>query len=133
MSEVIIVSRSLQFREKCARLLSDENLQFLFAGSADELEQQLNSRKVTMVILKSGHDDANCRRLLDLVKEHHPGISVILSAEYFDFWSDFSTWAADACIVESRDLRELRSKVHEFAAAESVTLEEEEAFPVDWS
>jgi DNA-binding NtrC family response regulator len=133
MSEVIIVSQDQQFRDKCAHLLSEEELPYEFATSEADLQRQLRSRRVGLVILKSGHDESDCRPLLDMLKGQHPKVSVILSTEYFSFWSDFSTWAADACVVDSKDMQELRTKVHELAGVTKAQADEAEAFLVDWA
>ena len=133
MSEVIIVSRSPQFRNKCARMLAEERLQWSFAGSPEELTRQLRSRKVGLVIVKSGRTESECHQVLDLIKDQSPSVSVILSADYFNFWSDFSTWVADACVVESKDMAELRSAVQDLTVLSNSAADDSEDFPVDWT
>ena len=54
--------------------------------------------------------------LLRDIKSHNKDIKVILNTAYSTFKNDFTTWMADAYIVKSSDLKELKSKIKEFAS-----------------
>lgn len=53
--------------------------------------------------------------VLRAIKSHDKNIPVILNSAYNTFKNDFTTWMADAYIVKSSDLRELKGKIHELA------------------
>ena len=51
--------------------------------------------------------------VLHEVKKRNRDIPVILNSAYSTYKSDFSTWMADAYVVKSADLDELKDKVKE--------------------
>ncbi len=131
--EIVIVTRSQRFRNKCSKLLANEKLHLTFVETEEELMRKIRARKVGLVIVKSGRSEPECHHVINLIKETNPAISVLLSADYFNFWSDFGSWVADACIVETGDMAELRSAVHDYALSSAAAEAGEEEFPVDWA
>jgi len=51
--------------------------------------------------------------VLHEIKKRNREIPVILNSAYSTYKSDFSTWMADAYVVKSADLTELKDKVKE--------------------
>jgi len=51
--------------------------------------------------------------VLHEIKKRNREIPVILNSAYSTYKSDFSTWMADAYVVKSADLAELKDKVQE--------------------
>ena len=51
--------------------------------------------------------------VLRIFKEKSPNIPVIMSTAYSHYKQDFTVWAADAYIIKSPDLTELKQKVKE--------------------
>lgn len=53
--------------------------------------------------------------VLRVMKEKKPGVPVIMLTAY-DFRDDFQVWAADAYIVKSSDLTDLKDRIRELLA-----------------
>ena len=49
--------------------------------------------------------------VLDEIMKRDKSIPVVLNTAYSNFKSDFSTWSADAYIVKSSDLSELKNTI----------------------
>ena len=52
--------------------------------------------------------------LLGRVRAIHRDLPIIICTAYGDIRSDFGTWASDAFLTKSADLRELKAKIREF-------------------
>lgn len=52
--------------------------------------------------------------LLGRVRAIYRDLPIIICTAYGDFRSDFGTWASDAFLTKSADLRELKAKIREF-------------------
>lgn len=55
--------------------------------------------------------------VLHEIKKQHKGVPVILNSAYATYKSDFSNWMADAFVVKSADLTELKAKIESLLAA----------------
>jgi len=52
------------------------------------------------------------------ILERHPKLKVVLNSAYSSYKDNFMSWAADAYVVKSSDLSELRSTVKALLAGE---------------
>jgi DNA-binding response OmpR family regulator len=52
--------------------------------------------------------------LLSRVRAIHRDLPIIISTAYGDLRSEFGTWASDAYVTKSADLKELKDKIREF-------------------
>ena len=59
--------------------------------------------------------------VLHELKKRNREVPVILNTAYSTYKSDFSTWMADAYVVKSADLQELKDKVRELLSAQRST------------
>ncbi|MGB2988754.1 MAG: response regulator [Candidatus Zixiibacteriota bacterium] len=59
--------------------------------------------------------------VLKQLRARKVGIPVILYSDYSFYKGDFDTWLADAYVVKSSDLRELKKKVKELLSFEAQT------------
>lgn len=55
--------------------------------------------------------------VLHEIKKQHRGIPVILNSAYATYKDDFANWLADAYVVKSADLTELKSQIESLLAA----------------
>ena len=51
--------------------------------------------------------------VLDLLRKKNKSLPVILNSAYSTYKNDFTSWLADAYLVKSHDLTELKDKVQE--------------------
>jgi DNA-binding NtrC family response regulator len=76
-------------------------------GARDRLAQG----GIDLVVLDIRLGEASGLALLREIKAKDAGLSVVLSTAYARYQDDFSSWLADAYVVKSSDLSELRQAV----------------------
>ncbi len=104
--------------EEAIRLLYQEELQeagyqvSLAANGHEALKMVQQSRPdlMTVDIKMPGMDGVE---LLRRVREIYRDLPIIICTAYGDFKYDFGTWASDAYLTKSSDLKELKDKIHE--------------------
>ncbi len=112
-----------------ARLLvvdDDKNLQVLYkeefeeegyevdvAGSGSEALEIVKKNKPDLVVLDISMPGMDGIEVLSKVLAQDKTISIILNTAYGTYKDNFMTWSADAYVVKSGDLTELKSKVRE--------------------
>lgn len=94
-----------------AEELQDDGYEAVVAqtgAAAIELFRNENPDLVTLDIYLSGKDEGI--ELLRLMKEMRPGVPVVMLTAY-DYKDSFAVWCADAYIVKSSDLSELKRAI----------------------
>jgi DNA-binding response OmpR family regulator len=71
------------------------------------------------VILDIGLEDSSGLDLLNQLRQGYRDCAVILNTAYSTYKSDFQSWLADAYIMKSSDLTQLKAKVKDLLTAES--------------
>lgn len=137
MGNILIFSRNARFREECREALSQEGLK---AQVVDDEQAVLNFLKqpqaVDVIVYNPWHSDADCRKILRHLSATRPRVPVVLACDYFNYWNDFTSWLADACVVYSPDYAEVKDMVREFvgsATCREVKRQSGGEFTVDWA
>lgn len=108
-------------------VVEDEpNLTDLYRLELEELGHQVTMCEDGESAIKAARDGVFDLVILDIkipkregtevlheIKKRNREIPVILNSAYSTYKSDFSTWMADAYVVKSADLTELKDKVKE--------------------
>ncbi len=93
--------------------LCDEGYRVLVAENGNEAIDLLKKENIDLAILDIKMDGLNgidtLKQLLALKKE----LKVILNSAYSIYKSDFATWLADAYLIKSSDLTELKKTIAE--------------------
>lgn len=93
--------------------LCDEGYRVLVAENGEDAIDLLKKENIDLAILDIKMDGMNgidtLKQLLALKKE----LKVILNSAYSIYKSDFATWSADAYLIKSSDLTELKKKIAE--------------------
>lgn len=115
MSTILVYSDDTRFGRACANELKSEGyLPYVVTTEEGVVDFFKQRSAVDLVILNEGAEKPRSHHLLELLREMRPQVSVIMTSEYFNFWNDFSTWLADACLVNTPDLVELKETVKTF-------------------
>lgn len=92
--------------------LEDEGCEVILASSGEEALEKIKDKDyVDLVLLDikmSGMDGVEVLRRL---KEKWKDLPVILCTAYPHYKHEFGTWASDAYVVKSSDLRELKETI----------------------
>ena len=115
MSTILVYSDDTRFGKVCANELKSEGyLPYVFTTEEGVVDFFRQRSAVDLVILNEGAEKPGSHHLLEMLREMRPQVSVIMTSEYFNFWNDFSTWLADACLVNTPDLAELKETIKTF-------------------
>ncbi|MGV8039408.1 MAG: response regulator [Thermoanaerobaculaceae bacterium] len=78
------------------------------AASIESGRARIREGGVDAVVLDIRLGDASGLQLLREVKAAHPRLPIVLCTAYARYQDDFSSWLADAYVVKSSDLGELK-------------------------
>jgi CheY-like chemotaxis protein len=114
MKRILVVDDEEAIRLLYKEELTDAGYQVdLAVDGPDALRRIEKSRPdlMTVDIRMPGMDGIE---LLGRVRAIHRDLPIIICTAYGDSRSDFGTWASDAFLTKSADLRELKAKIREF-------------------
>lgn len=81
------------------------------AATLSEARSVLEGGGIDVLVLDIRLQDASGLELLREIKADAPHLPVVLSTAYARYQDDFSSWLADAYVVKSSDLGDLRRAV----------------------
>ncbi|NWG00689.1 MAG: response regulator [Thermoanaerobaculaceae bacterium] len=90
---------------------SREGYQVCRAATLEEARRLLEAGNIDLVVLDIRLAEESGLALLHEIKGRTPGLPVVLSTAYARYQDDFSSWLADAYVVKSSDLTELKRTV----------------------
>ena len=112
MARLLVVDDERDIRHLYAAELQGAGYQVETAASAAEAAELLQQGGFDLLILDIQMKGESGLQLLQrLVRERQTRIPVILNTAFGCYKDDFSSWLADAYVVKSGDLGELKSEV----------------------
>jgi len=94
--------------------LAKEGYSVTTANDADTALEILKKKKFDLIITDIRMPGKNGIDLITKIMGLRKDIPIIINTAYQSYKSDFMTWAADAYVVKSSSLDELKSKIKEF-------------------
>ncbi len=116
MKTILVVDDDEAIRTLLQEELSDEGYQVLIAASAREALKKVQEEALDLVILDIRMPGMDGLEALPRILGLKEGLPVILNSAYTQYQESFMSWAADAYVVKSSDLTELKAKVKELIA-----------------
>nr|MBN2278310.1 response regulator [candidate division Zixibacteria bacterium] len=114
MPKILVVDDEAHIRKLYNDFLKREGYQVETAAGGDEALEVLAKSRFDLVILDIElGDEASGLDILKRIKAGYPDLAVILNTAYSIYQSDFSIWIADAYIMKSSDISQLKDKVQE--------------------
>lgn len=113
MYQILVVEDEPNLLRLYQKELEEEGFKVL---TATDGEQAINLTKRTLpdlVVLDIKINKVQGLEVLKQIKTFDSKISVILNSAYTTFKADFSCWMADAFIIKSSDLSELKRRIKE--------------------
>jgi CheY-like chemotaxis protein len=117
MPKVLVVDDDESLRLLYSRELAEEGYDVETVSSGQEAIDSIKCSRPDAVILDIKMEGMDGLSVLDLIMEHDKTIPVVLNTAYSTFKSDFSTWSADAYLVKSSDLSELKDTLKQVLKA----------------
>jgi CheY-like chemotaxis protein len=111
MPRVLVVDDDESLRLLYTSELADEGYEIDAVSSGKEALEYIDGGKPDVVILDIKMEGMDGLAVLDEIMKRDKTIPVVLNTAYSNFKSDFSTWSADAYIVKSSDLSELKKTI----------------------
>lgn len=111
MKTLLVVEDEKNLRMLYQQDLADEGYNVLTAENGIQALEEIKNNKVHLAILDIKMNGMNGVETLKKIMEIDKNIKVILNTAYSTFKSDFSTWSADAYLIKTSNLDELKLKV----------------------
>jgi DNA-binding response OmpR family regulator len=93
--------------------LSEAGYEVMLAANGREALNQLDRDKPDLIILDIVMPVMDGMETLGRIIREYRDVPIILNTAYSSYKDDFMSWGADAYVVKSADLRELKEKVQE--------------------
>lgn len=111
MAHLLIIDDEGDIRHLYAAELEEEGHTVVTCGNRKEALEQLRHQTFDLVILDIQLDQESGLELLQQIAHEREKIPVVLCTAYSCYKDDFSSWLADAYVVKSSNLDELKNEV----------------------
>ncbi|MCK4547634.1 MAG: response regulator [Candidatus Eisenbacteria sp.] len=116
MKTVLVVEDDESLRMLYEKELSDEGYRVLVVESGNAALDIIWKESCDAVILDIKMERPDGLEVLSRIKEKKRDMPVIINTAYSTYKGDFGSWAADAYVVKSSDLTELKEAVRRFTS-----------------
>ncbi len=117
MARILVVDDDNSLRMLYERELAGDGHHVTTVGSGKDALKCLESSPPDLVVLDIKMEGMDGLTVLDEIMKYDSTIPVILNTAYSTFKADFTTWNADAYVVKSSDLSELKRAIDEILQA----------------
>jgi DNA-binding response OmpR family regulator len=93
--------------------LTDEGYTVDIANSGSEAVEKVGDKRYDLVVLDIGMPDMDGLEVLEKMLGIDNKLPIILNTAYPSYKENFMSWAADAYVVKSSDLTELKATIEE--------------------
>ncbi len=113
MKKILVVDDEENLRILYKEELTGEGYDVDVADSAESAFKQLDENTYNAVILDIQMPGMNGLEAMSRILHKHRQQAIILNTAYSQFKDDFESWSADAYLVKTSDLTELKNKIRE--------------------
>jgi DNA-binding response OmpR family regulator len=113
MKRILVVDDEEAIRLLYQEELQDAGYEVEVAGDGKQALECVERRRPDLMTIDIKMPGMDGIELLRRVRIAHRDLPIIICSAYGDFKSDFGTWASDAYLTKSADLRELKTKIGE--------------------
>ena len=113
MKTILVVDDDEAIRTLLQEELEDEGYKVLIATNARDALKMVASEALDLVVLDIRMPGMDGLEALPRILGIKEGLPVIMNTAYSQYQDSFMSWAADAYVVKSSDLTELKEKVRE--------------------
>lgn len=116
MKTILVVEDERNLRTMYAQELEAEGYEVIAVSDAHTARATFKENKIDLAILDIKLDGPSGIDVLQHLAKEHRGVKVIINTAYPTYKNDFQTWSADAYVVKSSNLDELKNKVRELVS-----------------
>jgi two-component system, response regulator, stage 0 sporulation protein F len=113
MKRILVVDDDEAIRTLLKEELEEEGYEIIVASNARDALKLVEQEALDLVVLDIRMPGMDGLEALPRVLGLKPSLPVILNTAYAQYKESFMSWAADAYVVKSSDLGELKDKVKE--------------------
>ncbi len=113
MKTILVVDDDEAIRTLLQEELMEEGYQVMVATDARDALKKVEKEQLDLVILDVRMPGMDGLEALPRILGLKEGLPVILNTAYSQYQESFMSWAADAYVVKSSDLTQLKAKVKE--------------------
>ena len=113
MKRILVVDDEDHIRDYLTEELTDEGYEVLMATSAPEALKMIEKEELDLVVLDIRMPGMTGVEALPRILGLKENLPVILNTAYSQYQQDFMAWAANAYVIKSFDLTELKAKIKE--------------------
>ena len=113
MKTILVVDDDEAIRTLLQEELEEEGYKVLIATNARDALKMVAAEPLDLVILDIRMPGMDGLEALPRILGIKEGLPVIMNTAYSQYQDSFMSWAADAYIVKSSDLTELKDKIRE--------------------
>jgi len=118
MAKLLVVEDDANQRQLYAQELAEDGHEVVTAVDGKGAIEKLESEKPDLVVLDIEMPGMDGVEALGKLLDKDRRIPVILNTAYTSYKDNFMTWSADAYVVKSGDLTELKTQIRELLAAQ---------------
>jgi CheY-like chemotaxis protein len=111
MKTILVVDDDEAIRTLLQEELEDEGYKVMIATNARDALKMVESEALDLVVLDIRMPGMDGLEALPRILGIKEGLPVILNTAYSQYQESFMSWAADAYVVKSSDLTELKEKI----------------------
>jgi DNA-binding response OmpR family regulator len=111
MARLLVVDDERDIRQLYAEELEEEGYEVETAGNGAAAAEILQKRQFDLIVLDIQMKGESGLQLLQKIVREKADLPVILCTAYSCYKDDFSSWLADAYVVKSSDLTELKAEI----------------------
>jgi DNA-binding response OmpR family regulator len=113
MKTILIVDDEKNIRKLYEKELNRDGYKVMVASSGEEALAAVDASPPDLIVLDIRMPQMDGIEMLNHLMAKHRNIPVILNSAYSSYKDDYFTWAADAYVIKSANLDELKMKIKE--------------------
>ncbi len=119
MKTILVVEDEKNLRTLYSQELEALGYQVIATADGRDAREQTRNRRVDLAIVDIKLNGENGLEVVRDLMQENRHLKIILNSAYSTYMSDFTSWSADAYLVKSSDLSQLKTKVRELTSQEN--------------
>ncbi len=116
MKKILVVEDEDSLRLLYEQELKEEGYEVITVASGEDALKVLEGDQIDLVVLDIRLTGMNGLEALEEMLLKNRNLKVIINTAYANYKDDFSSWLADAYLIKSSDLTELKSTIRKLLA-----------------
>jgi CheY-like chemotaxis protein len=116
MKTILVVDDDLNIRRLYQAELETEGYRVLVAENGKRALEIIHTEPLNIVVMDIRMPEMNGLEAMARILKEEKNVPVILNTAYSSYLDNFSTWAAEGCLIKSADMQALKDKIREICA-----------------